>query len=226
MRCRPSTPSNACSRTGSRRSSTNGGHTALTTLAAAAVLAACLAGVPAPADAQTLALGVTAAGGGARAHVVFSTGGADEPAATLRNGLESRITFTLRCYEHRPGLAGLFGDLLLAERTVVRVAFYDFFDRRFVVEQDDARASYADDAGFLAAFFTLRDVEISPPAGAPRSVGAGGGPSRYVSARAQYDPVRLSPPLTILTLFGVAARYTTPWVRRAVPSAVGAEALP
>jgi len=42
-------------------------------------------------------------------------------------------------------------------------------------------------------------------------------PFRYVAARAQYDPVRLSPPLTILTLFRVAARYFTPWVRLAVP---------
>jgi hypothetical protein len=160
---------------------------------------------------------VIAAGAGVRADVAFSAGGADEPAATLRDGLESLITFTLRCYEHRSGLAGLFGDALLAQRTVVRVAFYDFFDRRFVVEQDGERTSYADEAGFLAAFFTLRDVELAPAAGTRGATGAGTGPSRYVAARAQYDPVRLSPPLTILTLFGVAARHTTPWVRQAVP---------
>ena len=160
---------------------------------------------------------MTAAGDGVRADLSFSAGGVDGPAAALRDGLESRITFTLRFYESRPGLAGLFGDALLAERTVVRAAFYDFFDRRFVVEQDGVRTSYADEAGFLAAFFTLRDVELAPAAGARAADGAGGSPSRYVAARAQYDPVRLSPPLTILTLFGVAARHTTPWVRQAVP---------
>jgi hypothetical protein len=201
---------------------------------------------------------VSAAGDGVRADVTFSTGGVDDPAASMRDGLESRITFTLRCYEHRPGLAGLFGDALLVQRTVVRAAFYDFFDRRFVVEQDGQRTSYADEAGFLAAFFTLGDVEILPAATGPRSgdrtdrgaagsryvaaellpaAGAPGSGSRteagrgtlrprYVAARAQYDPVRLSPPLTILTLFGVATRHTTPWVRRDVPQGTLAEARP
>ena len=172
---------------------------------------------------------MTAGGGGVRADAVFTAGTAEAaggPAAALRDGLESRITFTLRCYEHRPGIAGLLGDALLAERTVVRVAFYDFFDRRFVVEQDGQRSSYADEAGFLAAFFTLGGVEVMPAAGAPRSAGRGAAGSRYVAARAQYDPVRLSPPLTILTLFGVAARHTTPWVRQDVPREPLAEARP
>ncbi len=115
------------------------------------------------------------------------------------------------------GIAGLFGDRLLAERTVVRVAFYDVLDRQFVVEQDGARASYADEAAFRAAFFALRGVELAPAAPARAGDASGAVPSRYVAARAQYDPVRLSPPLTILTLFRVAARYSTPWVRQAVP---------
>lgn len=160
---------------------------------------------------------MTAAGDGVRADVSFSAGAADGPTAALRDGMESRITFTLRFYESRPGLAGLFGDALLAERTVVRAAFYDFFDRLFVVEQDGVRASYADEAVFLATFFRLRGIELAPATEARGAADAGGGPSRYVAARAQYDPVRLSPPLTILTLFGFAARHTTPWVRQAVP---------
>jgi len=162
---------------------------------------------------------VRAASGVVRADLAFSTGGAEGPVASVRDGLESRITFTLRCYEHRSGLAGLLGDLLLGQRTVVRVAFYDVLDRRFVVEQDGVRVSYADEPGFLDAFFTLRGLELDPAAfaAAAPDAPARAAPARYVAARAQYDPVRLSPPLTILTLFRVAARYTTPWVRRDVP---------
>jgi hypothetical protein len=160
---------------------------------------------------------VTAAGGVVRADVAFAAGGADDPAATLRDGLESRITFTLRCYKRQTGIAGLFGDRLLAERTVVRVAYYDVLDRRFVVEQDGARTSYADEAAFRAAFFALGGVELAPAAPARAGDASDAAPFRYVAARAQYDPVRLSPPLTILTLFRVAARYSTPWVRQAVP---------
>jgi len=178
-------------------------------------VAACLAAAPVAAVAQQLALDVRAASGVVRADLAFSTGGAEGPVASVRDGLESRITFTLRCYERRSGLAGLLGDLLLAQRTVVRVAFYDVLDRRFVVEQDGVRVSYADEPGFLDAFFTLRGLELGSPAA--RSSAARDAPARYVAARAQYDPVRLSPPLTILTLFRVAARHTTPWVRRDVP---------
>ena len=137
---------------------------------------------------------MSAVGGVVRADVAFSAGDADDPAATLRDGLESRITFTLRCYRRLTGLAGLFGDRLLTERTVVRVAFYDVLDRRFVVEQDGARASYADEDAFRAAFFTLRGIELAPAA-PPRAGEATG------TAAARY----------------VAARYSTPWVRGAVP---------
>jgi len=157
------------------------------------------------------------------ADLSFSAGGAEGPVTSVKDGLESLITFTLRCYEHRPGLGGLLGDLLLAQRTVVRVAYYDVLDGHFVVEQDGAQTSYADEAGFLDAFFTLRGLELAPGPAARGSAALGPAArpaaARYVAARAQYDPVRLSPPLTILTLFGVAARYTTPWVRRDVPEA-------
>ena len=167
---------------------------------------------------------MAAAGEGALVEAVFLSGGSDGLPATLRDGLESRISFRLRCYERRPGLSGLLGDELLAERVVNRVAFYDGFDRRFVVETDGESASYADEAGFLTAFFALHGVEL---AGAGRAPAASGGtPSRYVAAMAQYDPVLLSPPLTILTLFRVAARLTTPWVRRDVPPGVPVEAAP
>jgi hypothetical protein len=165
---------------------------------------------------------VTAAGGTVRADLAFSAGGAEGPAATLRGGLESRITFTVRCYERRQGLAGLFGDALLAQHTVDRVAFYDAFEQRFVVEQDGDHTSFADEAGLQDGFFAVHGMVLAARVAAPRSGAGSAGPSRYVAARAQYDPVRLSPPLTILTLFGFAARYTTPWVRRDVPRAEAA----
>lgn len=178
--------------------------------------AAWLAAAAAPASSPRLSLAVSAAAGVVRADVVLAAGASDEPVAALRDGLESCITFTLRCYRRQRGLAALFGDALIAERTVARVAFYDAIERRFVVEQDDARSSYADEAAFREAFFTLRGVALGPAAPARESEVTAA--SRYVAARAQYDPVRLSPPLTILTLFGLAARYTSPWVREAVPA--------
>jgi len=39
----------------------------------------------------------------------------------------------------------------------------------------------------------------------------------YVTARAQFEPVRLMPPLTLIGLAGAAANVATPWVRRDAP---------
>lgn len=190
---------------------------------AAALAAALLA--PVAAAAQALAVGAAAAGAGARVEVVFSPAPNDLLERTLRDGLESRITFTLRLYEERRGLAAVFGDALLDERTVSRVAFYDALSGRFVVEEDGDAAAYRDGAALAGGFFRLGglvlgdgDVEPAGRAAAGRD-GAGRPAARYVAARVQYDPVRLSPPLTILSLFGVAGRVTTAWVRRDVPAA-------
>ena len=56
------------------------------------------------------------AGGGARVDgrvLVGQAGGTAQ--RTLRDGLESRITFTVRLYERRTGLAAILGDALLDE---------------------------------------------------------------------------------------------------------------
>jgi hypothetical protein len=158
--------------------------------------------------------------GGARVEVAFSPGPGDALERTLRDGLESRITFTVRLYERRAGLAAIFGDALLDELRVSRVAFYDTLAGRFVVEQDGRAAAYPDGASLSDGFFSLRGLSLDAAAASRRER------TRYVAARVLYDPVRLSPPLTILTLFGVAARVATPWVRRDVAAAPSAGVRP
>ncbi|HSV93397.1 MAG TPA: hypothetical protein VLH81_09990 [Desulfobacterales bacterium] len=161
-----------------------------------------------------------------RVTVAYAPAPDDVVERTLRDGLESRITFTVRLYERRAGLAALFGDALLDEINVSRVAFYDTLAGRFVVEQDGEPAAYADGPSFADGFFNLHGLTLDGGTRAGGEDAAARARTRYVAARAQYDPVRLSPPLTILTLFGVAARATTPWARRDVPVAPAADALP
>jgi hypothetical protein len=144
--------------------------------------------------------------------VAFSPAAGDALERTLRDGLESRITFTVRLYERRSGIGAVFGDALLDERSVSRVAFFDVLAGRFVVEQDGRATAYPDGASLAEGFFSLRGLSLDAAAAPGRER------TRYVAARVLYDPVRLSPPLTILTLFGVAARATTPWARRDVPA--------
>ena len=193
-------PSRSSSRTASRRSEPRALRPILLVFLAA--LAA------APAAAQSLDLGVNVRPDGIRANLLFQWTREEELVSSLRDGMEARIVFTLRVYQRRGGLLPLFRDRLLAETRVARSAFWDFLDRKFIVESDDgSRAAYTSSSELLTGFFSLRDfpvLQLPPRAGE----------LRYVTARARLEPVRLMPPLTIVTLAGEAASYTTRWERR------------
>jgi hypothetical protein len=145
---------------------------------------------------------------GINANVAFRWNKETDLVNSLRDGMEARIIFTLRVYQRRGGFLPFFRDRLLAETSIARSAFWDFLDDKFVVESDDgSRKAYTSAPELLAGFFSLSDYPVSR---LPPTLGE----SRYVTARARLEPVRLMPPLTIVTLVGAAASYTTPWVRR------------
>jgi hypothetical protein len=129
---------------------------------------------------------------------------------SLRKGLESRITFTVRLYERRRPAFSFAGDRLMSERKIVRSAFWDFLDQVFVVEEGSRQRSYAEPEELIRGFFSLDQslsMDMSPVA--RRGL--------YVAARAQFEPVRLMPPLTLVGMVGAAANVATPWVRRDAP---------
>jgi len=145
------------------------------------------------------------------ARLTFNWDHVEDVVAALRQGLESRITFTVRVYEKRGGVLPLAPDHLLADRDVSRSAFWDFLDGRYVVESDTgAQVSYANAEEMLRAFFSVPDLFLAP---APRT------PHRamYATARAQFEPVRLMPPLTLVSMVGRSAAFVTPWVRKDLP---------
>ena len=156
-------------------------------------------------------LEVSARSGALTAYLAFQWDQVQDVVAALRQGLESRITFTVRLYEKRRTVLPLARDRLLAERTVSRSAFWDFLDDRYVVESDTgAQVSYASAEELLGSFFSVADVFLYP---VPRD------PHRtlYATARAQFEPVRLMPPLTLISMVGRAAAFVTPWVRKDLP---------
>ncbi len=127
--------------------------------------------------------------------------------ASLMDGLESRITFTVRLYEKRPMPFQLLGERMAAETSRAQGAFYDFLDRKFVVEGEDGkRRLYSKAEDFLRDFFSWSDIMLT----------GRGAEDAYVTARVQFDPVRLMPPLTIVTLVGGTETYMSPWVREEV----------
>jgi hypothetical protein len=201
----------------SRRSRT-GGRRGIALLALALLATAPLAAAPLPAapkvdlSVERRATTRAAASDDLVARVSFRWDRRDDLVSSLRAGMESRITFTVRLFERRPSLLRLRGDRLVAERKTARSAFWDFLDNSFVVETDDGRrSSFSTAEDLLDGFLTLGDLRLAAVPRAPR-------PGRfYVSARALLEPVRLMPPLTLVELAGQAATATTPWVVREAP---------
>ena len=161
-----------------------------------------------PTFAQSLELSVTASPDVLLANLWFRWNKEQELVSSLQNGMEARIVFTVRVYQRRVGFLSFLRDKLLVEKRVERSAFWDFLDRKFVVEsQDGSRTDFTSAPDLLFGFFSLHDFPVL-------RLPAGSEGSRYVTARARLEPVRLMPPLTIVTLAGAAASYTTPWERR------------
>jgi hypothetical protein len=163
------------------------------------------------ASSQTIELSVVQRGSLLHALLSFRWAHADEFIDSLRSGLESRITFTTRLYEKRKAVFSFTGDRLIAQRTVSRSAFWDFLDQIFVVEDGSRRQKiYARPDELVRGFFALEEVfatETAHPEGR----------RLYVSARAQFEPVSLVPPLTLIGLAGAGVDVSTPWVRKEVP---------
>jgi hypothetical protein len=155
-------------------------------------------------SAQAIELSVAPRGGFLSASLSFRWARADEVINSLRKGLESRITFT------RPAFS-FAGDRLLSERTVTRSALWDFLDKVFVVEEEGRpQKTYGEPGELIRGFFAVDEVFGFDMAAAARR-------RLYVTARAQFEPVRLMPPLTLVGLAGAAANVATPWVRRDAP---------
>jgi hypothetical protein len=198
------TQSKSCSNDDSRRNRA-AVRPSLLLLACAALLAA------AAAHAQSTDLTVSTGAGALTAGLSFRWDQMQDVVAGLRLGLESRIIFTVRLYEKRRTALPFTRDRLLVERSVSRIAFWDFLDGRYVVESDTgAQVSYAGPEELLGGFFTVTDVFLFP---LPRDFHR----SMYATARAQFEPVRLMPPLTLVSMVGTVAAAVTPWTRKDLP---------
>jgi hypothetical protein len=198
------TQSKSFSKDDSRRSRA-AGRPSLLIIACAALLAASAS------YGQSTDLEVSARSGAISAGLSFQWDQVPDVVAALRQGLESRITFTVRLYEKRRSALLLTRDHLLAERILSRSAFWDFLDDKYVVESDTgAQVSYASAEELLKAFFSVADVFLLPLPRDPRR-------GLYATARAQFEPVRLMPPLTLVSMVGRVAAFVTPWVRKDLP---------
>jgi hypothetical protein len=122
---------------------------------------------------------------------------------SLRDGLESTVTFEVRLYRKAIGLRGLLGDPLVDHVDVTRRASVDFLDDRYIlVDEAGTTRLLTDLEDFLREFLTLAALPLTPPAGG----------QAYVYARARLEYVKLDPPLHIVALFRPTAAVTR-WCR-------------
>jgi hypothetical protein len=126
--------------------------------------------------------------------------------ASLWDGLRAEITFQLRLYRRSSGVFAFLGDRLLHERQVYQVASFDFYENRYKILRDDRiTGEYAAETEFLDAFFSLPEIELG-------EISTGDGGDYYLLARVRMMPVKIIPPLNIITLFSTDTVFTTPWV--------------
>jgi hypothetical protein len=145
--------------------------------------------------------------------VVVSLGYSDprapEVLAALGEGLASEIQFQLRLYRRQRGPFAFLGDRLASELRLVRTARYDRFERQYCFQgPGGAEARYAEAGLFLEAFFALGPLALGvlPP---------GQSAAYYVQSRVRLAPVKMVPPLRLITLFFPQA--SSPWLRKELP---------
>lgn len=159
---------------------------------------------PAPVGAQDVKLTVSVAEGIVRADVAFRWERQEELLSALQDGLESRITFTLRLFEKRPAALPFLENSLVVEKSISQSAFYDFLEHKYIVESEGGgRRSFDRPEDLINGFFSWTGIALDSRARLR---------SPFVTARVQFDPVRLMPPLTIVSLIGATGTYTSPWV--------------
>ena len=161
-------------------------------------------------DAQAVELSAVVRDGIVCADLSFRWDREREFIESLQDGLESRITFTARLFDRNQALLPILRNIQIESRTFSQSAFFDFLGKKFIVETDLGRRTTYDSAEeLIRGFFTMSDITLAERT----QVG-----DPFVTARVQFEPVRLMPPLTIISLVGASGTYTSPWIQKDVAS--------
>jgi len=130
----------------------------------------------------------------------------DKIVESLGEGHSAEVQFQIRVYRRSTGLSRLFGDRLIAEQSVLYQARRDRLNDRYVVVVDgEVERSFGDSDELIDFLVVLNDHHISLPAAVDGEI--------YLLCRVQVEPIRLVPPLTLLTFVIPGFRITTPWLR-------------
>ena len=129
---------------------------------------------------------------------------ADEILASLEAGHRAEIHYEIRLYSKNVGIARLFGDRLVKETSLIYDARWDELNERYVVLIDDEHEVAFESPALCTEFLlSLRGYRIEIPEQYEKEM--------YLMCRAQIEPIRLVPPLTLMTFLVPKFRTRTPW---------------
>lgn len=123
---------------------------------------------------------------------------------SLRDGHRSEVLYEFRLLREAKGIAKIFGDRLIEEAQVLYVARWDALDENFVVRIDNTIERAFDDPDmFLAFFLSVRDHTMSIPDDLQNG--------DYLLGRWRLQPIKLVPPLTLMTLIKPDLQIISSW---------------
>jgi hypothetical protein len=130
---------------------------------------------------------------------------------SVEEGFQVEVTYTLRLYKRSTGIFRFLGDRIVEDAEPTRTGEYDPFTRLYVIHDTGTGKSLRTDTrrDFLSELLHIEDVRFE----IPREEA-----SYYILASAEISPVKLKPPLTILSIFSKRNRYVTDWHETALPA--------
>ena len=135
---------------------------------------------------------------------------------SVDQGFQVEVLYTLRLYRKSTGLFRFLGDKIIEDAEAARIGEYDPFTGLYLIHDTFSGGTlHSDDReSFFSKLLRIEGIRFE----IPREEA-----SYYILAEARISPIKLKPPLTILSIFPKRNRHQTDWTRIPVP---GGEALP
>lgn len=122
----------------------------------------------------------------------------------LEEGLKTEISYQFRLYRRYKGFFSFLGDKVIAEKKVIKTAYLDIYERVFIIEVNGEKKVLLYEEDFLRSFFKAEDVQIG-------RLSSRESKEHYVLARISFSPVRLVPPLNMISLLYKKTAVVTRW---------------
>ncbi len=132
---------------------------------------------------------------------------------SLYEGHRSEVLYEFRLLQEAEGIRKIFGDRLIEEEKTVYVARWDPLNESFVVLIDgSAERIFNDPQSFLDFFLSIKNraIPVSPPLAE----------DAYLLCRWSIQPIKLVPPLTLMTLIKPDLQTISSWERTAIEEVI------